>query len=125
MLIEVTANKCRGIRSPTKYISEVNKLKLEQELNKYSKESLIKAIVNSPICIFRGRDILEDVISKEIDLLFKKQSELLKEKRKTLKVGMSAIETLKIMAEDEKRYKKYEEIERKIKNLQKKLYGDL
>lgn len=100
-------------------------MKLEQELNKYSKEALIQAIVNTPVFIFRGKDILEEVISKEIDLLFKRQEELLKNKGKRFEDGMSHSEVLKIIAEDNKRHKKYEEIGRKIDNLQKKLYEDL
>lgn len=97
-------------------------MKFKEELNKYSKESIIEAIVNSSMFMLRGENFLEEVISKEIDLLFKKQEELLNEKY-DMKSDMSAKEALRVLEKRESRHKKYMNLSKQIKKLENKLYG--
>lgn len=97
-------------------------MKLKEELNKYSKDSIIEAIVNSSMFMLRGENFLETVISKEIDLLFKKQEDLLNEKY-DIKSNMSAKEAIRILDQRESRHKKYMNISKQIKKLEEKLYG--
>ena len=98
-------------------------MKLEEELTKYSKEAIIQAVVNSGIFRLRGEDILDEVISKEMDLLFKKQEDLLMAKEDSIKSNMSAKEALKVLEQREVRHKKYINLSKQIKKLEEKLYG--
>ena len=97
-------------------------MKLKDELSKYSKEAIIEAITNSGMFMLRGEIFLEEVISKEIDLLFKKQEDLLNTNY-DIKNNMSAKETLKILEQREAKYKKYRNISKQIEKLEIKLYG--
>lgn len=97
-------------------------MKLKDELSKYSKEAIIEAITNSGMFMLRGENFLEEVISKEIDLLFKKQEDLLNTNY-DIKNNMSAKETLKILEQREAKYKKYRNISKQIEKLEIKLYG--
>jgi mannose-1-phosphate guanylyltransferase len=98
-------------------------VKLEEELNKYSKEAIIQAVVNSGMFMLRGKEILEEVMTKEMDLLYKKQEELLMVKDESVKSNMSAKEALKVLEQREVRYKKYMNLSKQIKKLEDKLYG--
>ena len=97
-------------------------MKLKDELNKYSKEAIIEAITNSGMFMLRGENFLEEVISKEIDILFKKQEALLSTNY-DIKSNMSVKETLKVLEKRESKYKKYTSISKQINKLENKLFG--
>jgi len=96
---------------------------LKEELNKYSKEAIIEAVVNSGIFMLRGKEILDEVISKEIDLLYKKQEELLTVKDELIKSNMPANEVLKVIEQRKARHKKYMNLSKQTRKLEDKLYG--
>jgi len=104
-------------------LKQGDSVKLKEELNKYSKEAIIEAVVNSGIFILRGKEILDEVITKEIDLLYKKQEELLTVKDDPIKSNMSAKECLKVIEQRQARHKKYMNISKQTQKLQDKLYG--
>lgn len=84
----------------------------EKELNKYSKEAIIKAICKT---IFFNRDMfLADLNFIEVEILFKKQTEV---RKKQSVEGIKDLKNLGKYKELEKEYKKYSS---KIKKLLKK-----
>jgi hypothetical protein len=97
-------------------------VKLKEELNKYSKDAIIEAIVNSSMFMLRDENFLDTVISKEIDLLFKKQEELLNTKY-DIKENIPAKEVLKVLEQRELKHKKYTNLSKQINKLEEKLYG--
>ena len=94
-------------------------MNLEKELNKYSKEAIIKAITK--FAFNRKQTILEDVISEEIEICFYKR-DMIVNKLKELQVENikgTYENQLKILIERNKVYKEWKAIDRRIDKLLK------